>query len=254
MSLEIFVISILAAFVIFEVIRMAWRIRIAKQKGRKAEGWERERRGSGARILVIGDSTALGAGATTFNTTIGGQIASEFKNAHVVNMAENAIPAQKLASKLRDITSSDHDYFDIVIIQIGGIDVLSFTTVRHFAHHLKESLKYAKKICRGSIILVSPGNIGALPLFRFPLDMIYTQRSRNLRKCAADIAADFNVLYADLYADKYENPFAKEPDRFCAQDHIHPSDEGYRLWYAKIKEVGEKAFSNIILSPLKKRG
>lgn len=42
------------------------------------------------------------------------------------------------------------------------------------------------------------------------------------------------IDYVDLFDPSAENLFYKEQGRFYATDGLHPSGEGYRLWFEKL--------------------
>ncbi|MDP2819885.1 MAG: SGNH/GDSL hydrolase family protein [Polaromonas sp.] len=80
----------------------------------------------------------------------------------------------------------------------------------------------------------SSGNVGSAPFFFPPWSWLMTQRSKTLHRFVREVASDNGALYVNLYKDKPEDPFAQRPDELNAKDGLHPSDAGYRLWYAEL--------------------
>jgi lysophospholipase L1-like esterase len=41
-----------------------------------------------------------------------------------------------------------------------------------------------------------------------------------------------DVMFVDLYRDPAAEPFIREPRRYYCPDLLHPSGEGYAIWFA----------------------
>jgi len=50
-----------------------------------------------------------------------------------------------------------------------------------------------------------------------------------------DIFANRVGTYINLFTPTTEDPFIKEPEIYLSADGLHPSSEGYKLWFEKIK-------------------
>ena len=51
-----------------------------------------------------------------------------------------------------------------------------------------------------------------------------------------DIKERQGVAFVDLYRRSGGDLFATDPDRYYAEDGLHPSGEGYRLWFERLVE------------------
>jgi len=86
------------------------------------------------------------------------------------------------------------------------------------------------------------GNVGNVPFFFPPLSWVMAKRPRELHALVRKAAEDTGALYVNLYKEKAEDPFAQRADELNAKDGLHPSDEGYRVWFSELN--AQVAFSN----------
>ena len=56
-----------------------------------------------------------------------------------------------------------------------------------------------------------------------------------LRRLVRAGAAATGAAYVDLYRERADDPFAQDPQRLIAADHLHPSDAGYAVWFDEIE-------------------
>jgi len=48
------------------------------------------------------------------------------------------------------------------------------------------------------------------------------------------LAPELGVIFVDLFTDPKGEAFIKEPKRYYCPDGLHPSGEGYALWFAAL--------------------
>ena len=60
-------------------------------------------------------------------------------------------------------------------------------------------------------------------------------RTLQFRDVFITTAAKYSVTYVDLYEDPSVDVFVLEPERYMALDGLHPSADGYGIWYAKLR-------------------
>ncbi len=69
-----------------------------------------------------------------------------------------------------------------------------------------------------------------------PLDTIASQLRSGTATAAglmADAAARHGATYVNLFQERADDPFARRPE-LNARDGLHPSDAGYRVWFAEL--------------------
>jgi len=79
------------------------------------------------------------------------------------------------------------------------------------------------------------GNVGNAPFFFAPLSWIMTSRSRELHAMVRASAAARGAVYVNLFKEAADDPFVRDPQRLHAADGLHPSDDGYALWYSELR-------------------
>ena len=85
-----------------------------------------------------------------------------------------------------------------------------------------------------SVVFLPAGNVGNAPFFFAPLSWLMSQRSRALHKLIRQVAKDKGAVYVNLYKEKAQDPFVQRAAELHAKDGLHPSDAGYRIWYAEL--------------------
>jgi lysophospholipase L1-like esterase len=183
------------------------------------------------RILIVGDSTGVGTGAETPEDSIAGLILRDYPETTIENRAENGA---KFADVIAQFDEEASDYYDLILIQAGGNDILRFTSLDTLRDNVGTLLRTAKERAQ-HVVFMSTGNVGNAPAFMPPLSWVYTSRTRKVRKILMEIAEAEGIVYVDLFMERSDDPFVSEPERYNAPDFLHPGSEGYRLWYEALK-------------------
>ena len=70
--------------------------------------------------------------------------------------------------------------------------------------------------------------------FWFGLSHIITRHAVRIHAVVKRVTDELGVTFVDLFRDPDEDPFVKEPHRYYCADGLHPSGEGYGLWFAAL--------------------
>lgn len=194
------------------------------------------------RILVLGDSTAVGTGTQDPRGSVAGRFGQDYPNAEIVNLSINGLEAAQLDA---NFPSYPAKYFDLVLLQIGANDVIQRTPLPEFASSLESIFKKANHIGT-NVVALHGGNIGLAPIFSaWPINRYFRFKSLQLRSVYKDIAAQHNVLYIDLFQKEKDDVFIRDIQKFYAADGIHLTEAGYGQWYERIRSEMEDALMRL---------
>jgi lysophospholipase L1-like esterase len=208
----------------------AWRIRQSVELARQSEPFEASPDNAAATLLVVGDSTAVGTGASSPAHSVAGLIARDHPRLKIINRAQDGA---KFADIARQLESVGEQRFDAILVLGGGNDVIRLTRYTVLEQDVARTAGLART--RANLVVVMPcGNVGSAPFFFAPWSWLMTKRAQVLHGLVREAAQDNSALYVNLYKDKAGDPFAQRPDELNAKDGLHPSDAGYRLWYAEL--------------------
>ena len=122
----------------------------------------------------------------------------------------------------------------MILIAGGANDVIRFTSANRLARSVE--LVLSRSVQQASQVIVVPApNVGNAPIFPPPLSWLFSHRARMLHRLVRSSAAKVGAAYVNLYRRRADDPFASDPQRLIALDHLHPSDEGYAVWFDELE-------------------
>lgn len=180
-------------------------------------------------ILVVGDSTGVGVGADQPEDSVAGRLAhfthaASLENYSVSGAVVADLPAQIGRAKLKQ--------YSIILVQIGGNDIIRFHDIAKTARQLDAALARLPNATR--VLVMSAGNVGATSLFPWFLRPWYTSRTLQLHAAFTKVTAARQATYINLYRDPAVDPFSLQPEVYLSADGLHPSSKGYGLWFADV--------------------
>jgi len=176
------------------------------------------------RILALGDSTMVGTGAKDNNNSTAGRLSSLYPEASLENISKNGMRITELNEKIKNIENK----YDLIVIQIGANDIIRFTSNKTIDSELDKLLTKTKSLSDKVIILHS-GDVGETKMFPLLVKPFYSMKSKQVREIYITQTKKHNTDYVDLF-DTHTK------DEFYANDFLHLNDDGYEVWYEKIKE------------------
>ena len=184
-------------------------------------------------VLVVGDSTAVGIGATSHEETLVGHIAAQFPATTIENHARMGARAHDMQGQ---IGAAALARYDAVLMAVGGNDILRGTRPADFEKALDDAIRRACALSE-IVIVVNCPNIGAAPLFPWPLNVILSRRSLRYRATFEAVCAGHPVDFVNFtYAPK-DDPFRRARSIYFASDGLHPTGEAYRLCFERLKTL-----------------
>ena len=232
-SIGFALLGVVIVFVFVELSLISVRGYRAVQEGKRARPAEKVQSNPRAKVLIVGDSTAYGTGATTPAFSLAGRLIAAHPEFTVINAAQNAMGLKELITKLDEMADES---FDLVIVQIGGIDTLKLTRCQTIAARLEQILRrIAQKFNTPVTVLVSVNNVGAAQFFRLPVRYLYSWHSRKVSRACGAVCAATGVVHVPLFHERSSDPLRQGGVHF-APDGIHPNDRGYEIWYAEVRQ------------------
>jgi len=187
-------------------------------------------------IVIAGDSTAFGVGALPDESTAG-RLAAAFPHARVINVARSGANIGKVLAQLARVVERlariGCRKVDFVLIHACANDVIEFRSPQDVEEDLRAVIALARGMSDN--VVVMPGqNFSVAPFFLRPLKPIITWHARRIHAVVARVTGELGVTFVDLFRDPSEDPFVREPQRYYCADGLHPSGEGYGLWFSAL--------------------
>jgi lysophospholipase L1-like esterase len=182
---------------------------------------------------MIGDSYAVGLGASTPEKSFTGLFAKDFPSMDITNLSKSGISTRGLLKYL--LKKEEFNKYDRAIVVVGGMDIINHTPLTRLELSLTALISLLEHHCK-EIILVIPGHVGLIPLYNWPLSAILNQRARKVRKLFKHVAGEYGVKFLEEHTDL----LIRDREKYYAQDQHHPNDQGYELMYTHMREAIEK--------------
>ncbi len=180
-------------------------------------------------LLLMGDSTAAGVGATGTEETIGGQLAAALatetqRRVTLGSVADSGARSADLSAQARSALDA---HPAVVVVLVGANDATHRTSLRV----VRRATATAVGILRArniEVIVATCPDLGAARNFAQPLRTVVSWQGRRIARAqsvAVTAAGGVVVPLAMLTGPA----FRADPAHLSA-DLFHPSDRGYRLW------------------------
>lgn len=209
------------------------KLSTASELARAAQAYTARPEHPTQRILVVGDSTAVGTGADAPKDSLVGRMGTDHPQWHIDNLAANGARFADVAEQLERASGA----YDLVLVLAGGNDVIRFTREATLRQQMADTVRLARARAR-HVVLMPCGNVGHAPFFLPPLSWIMSQRSQTLHALAQEAATAPGVRYVKLLQPREQDPFVARSAELHADDGLHPSSAGYRQWYQELREQG----------------
>lgn len=233
---------LIVAMVSFEIGLFVFRVNTGRGLAKASVPFEVRVKEASRRVLVIGDSTGVGTGASDSADSVAGRIARDYPGTEIVNRAQDGAKVEDIPEQLKDFRNGE---FDLVLLQVGGNDIIRFTDLDRLNDAITEVLHLSGDK-GGKVIFMSTGNVGLAPVFFPPVNWIYSWRTRKVRAIFMAVSCREKIEYIDLFKERDKDPFLRDSATFYAADTLHPGSEGYRLWYEELKR---QSSIDMILGP-----
>ena len=210
-----------------------WRMWTAAELAQDARAYTARPDRPLQRLLVVGDSTAVGTGAAAPQDSLVGLIGQQHRQWRIDNLAANGA---RFGDVVRQLERAPEGY-DMVLVLAGGNDVIRFTAHHTLRSQLQQTVALAQRKGR-SVVLMPCGDVGHAPFFLPPVSWLMSRRSASLHALVQAVAADSQVRYVSLLKPRAQDPFVHRSQELHAADGLHPSSAGYQQWYRELVTQG----------------
>ncbi len=207
----------------------ASRIRFSKRLVAQTRAAQQSPQTCRRTIIVAGDSTAFGVGALPAESTAG-RIAAAYPHARVVNVARSG---SRVGHVVDQLDSLEIESADMILIHASANDVLEFRTAEQFERDLRAALLRARRMSP-NVVLMPGHNFSVAPFFLRPISWFVARHAARIHPIIKAVAGEIGILFVDLIGSQHETSFLKEPRRYYCPDGLHPSGEGYAIWFSAL--------------------
>ncbi len=212
-----------AAALLFTTGCAAWRIGQAADLARKSTPFQQSPADPALSLLIVGDSTGVGTGASAPEASLAGLLGRTHPRLRIDNRARDGAT---FADVVRQLDGTQR--YDLVLIQAGGNDVIRMRSDDDVRADIDRATALARERS-DRVVLMPAGNVGNAPFFFAPVSQLMTNRARRLHAFVRESATRHGAVVVNLFKEKADDPFAQTPE-LNAVDGLHPSDAGYRVW------------------------
>jgi lysophospholipase L1-like esterase len=206
-----------------------WRLGQSMELTRRSEPAQQMPEQPTQRVLIVGDSTGVGTGASTPKHSLAGLLATAHPQWLIENRARDGAQLAEVAAQLQG-----QAHFNLVIVQAGGNDVIRMRRLKLLQRDIERVADLAQ--ARADVVVwIPPGNVGNAGFFYPPLSWLMTHRSRALHGLIAQSVQRTGAVYVKLFHEAQNDPFVKDPS-LNASDGLHPSDAGYQVWFDEFQK------------------
>ena len=224
--------ALVALTVTWTLYRFYAQVQVSKVLVRAAVPYQLISTDTRVSLLVVGDSTGVGVGASRPEDSVAGRLARHIGATEVENYSVSGAIVADLPAQL---AQAKHSEYLMILIQIGGNDIIRFHNSARVGQQLKEILTTLPKA--KDVYLMSAGNVGGATLFPFFIRPFHTALNQKYHNVFAAVVSQAGAHYINLYKQPAVDEFALEPQKYFAIDGLHPSSEGYRVWFESLQKA-----------------
>jgi lysophospholipase L1-like esterase len=230
------IVPLLLASTVLIQAAVFWRgVKRARSLAAQGRRFERRLESKGLSILILGDSTGVGVGASHPEESIAGLLAVDFPDADIVNVSESGARVSDALAQAKSC-NAEGLHFDVAILHLGGNDIVKATPTDQLAEGCEALMTELARLARRTVWL-GPPNLGIAPLFPPPYSWVLAARSRAAAAVFARSAARHQVSFIDFSAPVHAGHFKGRRRRHFAVDGFHPNSSSYRYGYAAAREA-----------------
>nr|WP_245712995.1 SGNH/GDSL hydrolase family protein [Micromonospora nigra] len=183
------------------------------------------------RLVLLGDSSALGVGVERLDDTIGGQLANLLaegptgRRVHLSSVGVSGSRSTDLATQVARALLGERP--DVAVILVGANDATSARRPADAAAYLGAAVHRLRDADVEVVVGTCP-DLGAVRAIAPPLRQVVGWFGRQVARAQTAAVLDAGGTVVDL-ATETGPVFRADPGTLC-HDGYHPSADGYRVW------------------------
>lgn len=180
------------------------------------------------KLVMIGDSTAAGVGASTTVGTVGGELATALaaEPRHVL-LSSVAVSGSRAADLGPQVSRALLAKPDLAVILIGANDATHLTGLGSVRRNVGDAVRRLRA-AGVQVVLGACPDMGAARAFLQPLRLVVAWQGRRVAAGELSAARAAGAGAVDIGAQT--GAAMRADPRTLSRDEFHPSDRGYRLW------------------------
>lgn len=180
------------------------------------------------RVVVIGESTAVGVGASEHAKALPGFLAEALaerlhRDAAWTVSGESGATARRIARKI--VPALDPPFPDLVVVTVGINDLIQMRRLTQWADdvtHLIATLHL--RYAHAMVVVAGMPPVHLFPAIPQPLRSVLGARARTMDRITSEVARANGAVHVPMDEDMARDR------RLFASDGFHPSPAGYRAW------------------------
>ncbi|MBQ1050245.1 SGNH/GDSL hydrolase family protein [Micromonospora sp. C51] len=183
------------------------------------------------RLVLLGDSSALGVGVDRLGDTIGGQLSELLaegpggRQVHLSSVGVSGSRSTDLATQVARALLGERP--DVAVVLVGANDVTSMRRPTEAAAYLGAAVHRLRQAGVEVVVGTCP-DLGAVRAIASPLRQVVGWMGRRIAQAQTGAVLDAGGTVVDL-ATETGSVFRADAGTFC-HDGYHPSADGYRVW------------------------
>lgn len=197
-------------------------------------------------LVMIGDSTAAGVGASDTFGTVGGRLAAALAgDSRQVRLSSVAVSGSRAGDLGPQVSRALLSVPDVAVILIGANDASHATGLGSVGRNVAEAVRRLRA-AGVRVVLGACPDMGAARAFPQPLRLVVAWQGRRVAAAELDAARDAGAEVVDI--GRETGPAMRANPATLASDDFHPSDRGYRLWAEALLPAARDAVRNATTS------
>lgn len=185
------------------------------------------------RLMMIGDSTAAGVGASVTTGTVGGHLATLLSESgistHLASVAVSGSRARDLGPQVSRALLAKPN---LAVILIGANDATHLSSLGGLRTDIGEAVDRLRAAGIEVVVGTCP-DLDAAFAFMQPLRSIAGWQGRRVARTERALLRGRGVFAVDI-AHATGPTIKSDPARYLSVDRLHPNDEGYGLFAAAL--------------------